>query len=169
MASNTKRSSLWFYATNRGAALIMSMVLMIMLSLLGVAAMNTSVQEQRIAMAFRDSVRGLALAEAGAEMARTIVAGSTNPNLEGYNCQDAATTHYYPPGDQNTMYCIDTIDARVDNTVTDNRGSGQRAQKRKRIFVYKIDSMYRPLQSDGTPGPVVKWVQTVEQLTRISD
>ena len=167
--TQNKRSSLWFYATNRGAALIMSMVLMIMLSLLGVAAMNTSVQEQRIAMAFRDSVLGLAKAEAGAEMARAIVAGTNNPNLQGYNCTNAASTHYWPADRTEVMYCIDTIDARVDNTVQNNRGSGQRAQSRQRIFVYKIDSIYRQVLADGTIGPWGKWVQTVEQLTRTTD
>ncbi len=149
------------YQTN-GFALLVSLVLLVALSLIGVAALNTSIQETRIASNYQDSVSDLSWAEAGVEAARREIAISADPEVTQWNCTSPETTGWVPSvTNPKATFCVTHIKTEIDNSAASS-GSGAEPSMRTKIYYYKIDSKV----SRG--GYVVKWAQSLEQIARLS-
>jgi type II secretory pathway pseudopilin PulG len=157
-------------ATNRrGITLLAAMILLIVMSLLGVVAVNLAVQETKIAQNYEGSRVALTWAEAGIQAARQVIVESTNPDMPGYSCDptDPDTYHYYPSdADRRVRYCIELLKMELSGE-NDNRGSGQDATRGTRSYYYKLDSFVLRTADNGEEV-VLRQVQTLEQQSRYS-
>lgn len=160
--------SLNLIANRSGLTLLISMILLIVMSLLGVVAVNLAVEESRIAENYASSALAVAWAEAGAEAARQEIIASQNPEMRAYACTDASSSHYYPDTTtRNVRYCIELIRVEIRGDASTQRGSGQDSGSVRKTYHYKVDSY--SVQNDENGNEVVlRHVQTFEQQTRAS-
>ena len=151
----------------KGFTLLASLILLVMMSLFGVVAVNLAVQETRIAANFEGTLSALAWAEAGVEAARQQILTATDPEVAGFSCDSAATTHYYPDAvaKYKARYCIELLSMEL-RASNENRGSGQDQGRSTKIYHYKIDSFFERTEN-GQPV-TIRQVQTIEQQTRYS-
>ncbi len=156
----------------RGLTLLVSLILLVVMSLVGVVAVNMAVQEGKIAVNFQDSMRDLTFAEGGIERARQVIMASPNPELPGYDCTSDDNTHYFPDGAQATetraRFCIELITVDIKG-LSEGRGSGQDQGVKTITYTYKVDSaVVRENEVDSTQEIVLRQIQTLEQQTRFS-
>ena len=155
--------------SRRGLTLIVSMILLMVMSLIGVAVVNISVQESKIAQNYEGAMAALAWAEAGVEAARQKIIDAPNPDMSGYQCDPAEpnTTHWYPdPVTRRVKYCIELLKMEMKGDVS-KRGSGQESARGTKTYYYKIDAYVD--RTTGTGEEVtIRHVQTLEQQTRYS-
>jgi len=148
--------------TNNGFALLITLILLIVLSLLGVAALNTSVQEVRISANYQESIVDLSWAEAGVEAARREIAISPDPEVSQWDCTTEEKTGIVGSvDDPKATFCVSLVRTEIDNSTTSS-GSGVDPSLRTKIFYYRIDSRVT------RNGQVVKWAQSLEQIARLS-
>mgnify|MGYP000979502410 CR=1 FL=1 len=147
---------------DKGFALLITMILLIVLSLLGVAALNTSVQEVRISSNYQESILDLSWVEAGVEAARREIAISPDPEVSQWDCTSEEKTGKVGPVDNpKATFCVSLVRTVLDNSAT-STGSGVDPSLRTKIFYYRIDSRVT------RDGQVVKWAQSLEQIARLS-
>jgi len=150
------------FSDNKGFALLITLILLIVLLLLGVAALNTSVQEVRIAGNYQESIVDLSWAEAGVEAARREIAISPDPEVSQWDCSSEEKIGVVGPvGSPKATFCVSLVKTEIDNSST-STGSGVDPSMRTKIFYYRIDSKVE------RNGQVVKWAQSLEQIARLS-
>lgn len=101
--------------TQRGAALIVSLILLIVITLVGLAAVSTTLLQNRMAANQYDRQISFQSAEAGLRVAAALVAN--NPGLIARNCQSGATLCYANP------FTDPNLPSSGIHTVTANSGS----------------------------------------------
>ncbi len=157
----------------KGYTLVISLLLLIVMSMIGLLAVNMAVQETRIARNYEDSVVAMAWAEAGIETARVEIFKSPDPELTGFECDPAnvaTTTHYYPSeADPKVRYCIELLPeaTRLEGDNTDTRSSGQDRSRATKTYYYKVDSYVERDTGGGTPV-IIRHIQTMESQTRFT-
>ena len=119
------------FGNRRGLTLLTSMILLIVMSLVGVAAVDLSVQESKIAENYAGANLAVVWAEAGAEAARLDITNTENPEMAGYACPENAAFsqrnyHYYPDNvTRRVRYCIELIGMQMTGNASSARVSGQ--------------------------------------------
>lgn len=156
-------------ASRRGITLLTSLILLVVMSLLGVVAVNLAVQETKIAQNYQGSRVALTWAEAGIQAARQTIVDSMNPDMPGYQCDpnDPDTIHYYPDVvSRRVRFCIELLRMEL-SSETDQRGSGQDAARGVKTYYYKLDSYVLRTAANGEEV-ILRHVQTLEQQSRYS-
>jgi Tfp pilus assembly protein PilX len=113
------------YAAQRGVALVMALVILLVLTVLGVAAMNTTTLEERMAGGTQEVTRAFEAAESGINSALG-TSGVMNLNQETTNTFDYAG---------NTGPSAEVVTTFIQYS-TPKRGSGYSAQMRAANFSF---------------------------------
>ena len=157
------------------------MMILVAMSMIGIAAVNLAVQDTKVAQNYQSSRVSLIWAEAGIEMARLKLSESEDPSLLGYSCDaaQADSTHYYPADDpvseRRARFCIELIATRQESSIS-GRGSGQDSAVGSTTYFYKLDSI---VWNEGNPDDdhdeydpgtdiVIRHIQSLESLSRLS-
>jgi|GEM_PF-4040422 len=162
----------------KGLTLLASMMILIVMSLLGVVAVNVAVRDTKIAKNYEDSRMTLVWAEAGIEIARKTIIESQNPEIPGFDCEptNPASFHVYPDGvpigQEKVLWCVELLDTTQEGNNEDQRGSGQDQAGRTIKRLYKIDSyVMRPDSrswEEFDSKVILRHVQSLEQHSRSS-
>lgn len=153
--------------SRKGLTLLASMMLLIIMSMMGVIAVNMAVQETRIAQNYESSTVNLTWAEAGVEAARQVIVNSDDPDMVGYDCQSDQTTHWYPDSVRaKVMYCVELLLTEMQSE-SSARGSGQDAARGYKTYYYKVDA-FVVRTADNGQRVTLRQIQTVEQQERFS-
>lgn len=173
---NSKLPQALDLGNRRGLTLLTSMIVLIVMSLIGVAAVDLSVQETKIAENFAGASLAVVWAEAGAEAARLDIVNTENPEMAGYSCPEnlpfsQRNYHYYPDTvTRRVRYCIELIGMEMTGAGSSGRVSGQDSAGVRKTYFYKVDAY--SLDTDKTSenptdtDVVLRHVQTFEQQTR---
>lgn len=140
-------------STQSGVALLMSLVILLVLSLLAISSMQGSVMQERMATAQRDGVVSLETAEAGLRQAEQA--------LEGLDDLDDFGTRagFFEPADEDLPNPYDAA-AWGDNTVTipgaaiDGRTPRYFFEYKGKVSLDSGDELPRDLGSPAQTGPV---------------
>lgn len=164
------------FDNRRGLTLLTSMILLIVMSLIGVVAVDLAVQETKIADNFAGSNLAVAWAEAGAEAARLEIVNTENAEMAGFSCPESLpfaqrNYHYYPNSmNRRVRYCVELIGMNMVGASASGRVSGQESGAVMKTYFYKVDAYsLEPDKNSQNPSEndvVIRHVQTFEQQTR---
>ena len=148
--SNLKRG------TQRGAALVVGLIFLAMLSLMGVAAYTVATQEERMAGNTRDRIRAFEAAEASLRDCESLVAGfGALPNFNGTNGMHVAAAY----GTDQVFETVDWISGSVrpiPNAVTG-------VSRQPRCIIERIDDIW--LDPEALGDPLKKIPETIYRIT----
>ena len=156
---------------NKGAVLLITLLLMISLSTLGVVAVNQSVRQIRIANSFGEAAKTLTYAEAAINEARNKIYDAADPRMLGYTCADAQTSNYWPSkysydNGIGARYCITMV--AHDTLTVDPSGTsgGPSSQTVTSTYYYRLDA-YVERRNSLNQSIVTRQIQTLEAVSKV--
>ncbi len=164
---------------NKGSALVVTLVLVIVMSGMGVISVNQAVREVRISSSYDSSAKMLAYAEAAVTEARKKIFESPTPELVGFDCQGETddekelSTNYWPTEYDykqrgvGAKYCITLLgsgQSESEGAASSDTGIVYRSQD----YFYKIDAYVERISDNNVPI-VIKHVQSIEKFSRVSN
>ena len=151
-------------ARQRGAALVVGLVFLAMLSLMGVAAYMVATQEERLAGNTRDRIRAFEAAEASLRDCESLLGGfGSLPNFDGSNGM------YVAPA-VGTAQVYETVDWRDDSAVRRIPQVGGAdaipdVAVQPRCIIERIGDIEVRRLSDARSGPQEVTIETIYRIT----
>jgi type IV pilus assembly protein PilX len=147
----------------RGAALIVGLIFLAMLSLMGVAAYMVANQEERMSGNTRDRIRAFEAAEASLRDCEALLGGfGTLPNFNGANGMHEAPAF----GDPQVYETIDWINGSV-RVIPQVSGSPAipDVARQPRCIIERVGEIEVRRLSDARSGPLEVTIETIYRIT----